>query len=136
MIIKIDSSTTLNDINESFNRYYPYLKMKFYAHAHRNQEASDENDIITHNPCVYEISKTHFVGNLKFHYWQKTGIVEQEIRNKAGLNVQILRQKGNDWIQTVGTDELTLEEQNEIGKISTEDMQHGTNRIFEREKKL
>ena len=46
--------------------------------------------------------------------------MEQDFRNSYGLNVQIFRHHGDKWIQTMGKDELTLEEQNEIGRNATE----------------
>lgn len=136
MTIKINDSTTLEEINDSFTRYYPFLKFEFYHHSHLNQQTSLSSDLFAKNMKVGEVSKVHYNGLLKLHYWQKTGVVEQEFRKKTGLNVQIFRKKGDSWVQTVGTDELTLEEQNEAGRNATEDLLHGTNRIFEREKNL
>lgn len=136
MTIKIHDNITLAEINDHFTRYYPFLKLEFYHHTHTIQEQSSGPDICSKHLKAREVSKIHFNGLLKFHYWQKTGVVEQEFRKKAGLHVQIFRKNGDDWVQTVGTDELTLEEQNEAGMKATEDLLHGTNRIFEREKNL
>jgi hypothetical protein len=36
------------------------------------------------------------------------------------LAVQVYRKNGDNWIQTSGTDELTLEEQNEAGMKSSQ----------------
>jgi hypothetical protein len=136
MTIKINDSISLKEINDLFICSYPFLKLEFYHHTHLNEQESLPSDLYSKNLLVGEVSKIHFNGTLKLHYWQKTGVIEQEFRSKAGLNVQIFRKNADAWIQTVGTDELTLEEQNENGMKTTEDNLHGTNRSFEREKKL
>lgn len=136
MTIEINDNKTLEEISNYFTRYYPFLKIEFYHHTHRNQESSSDLDIHPKNLTIGEVTNIHFNGSIKLHYWQKTGVVEQQFRNKAGLNIQIFRKHGDAWIQTMGTDALSLEEQNEAGMAATEDILHGTNRVFEREKKL
>ena len=136
MTIKIDDTKHIEKISQLFNRYFPFLKLSFYTKSHDNQEESLANQQITQNKRISEIRKSHFSGNIQLHYWQKTGSVEQEFKDRFGLFVQIFRRHGSSWIQTVGTDDLTLEEQNEIGMIKTEDLLHGTNRKFEQEKYL
>ena len=136
MTIKINDNTTLMDICNHFSQSYPFLKLEFYHHSHLNQQSSLPADVFSKNLKVGEVSKIHFNGSIKLHYWQKTGFVEQEFSKKAGLNIQIFRKHGEVWVQTVGTDALSLEEQNEAGMNATEDALHGTNRVFEREKNL
>ena len=85
---------------------------------------------------IGEIRKQHNPGMIEIHSWRKTGMVEQELRKRFGLHVQIMRKHGDSWIQTAGTDELTLEEQNEIGQNATQDILHGTDRTFEQGKPL
>jgi hypothetical protein len=136
MTIEINSNTTLGDVIQAFTNYYPYLKMEFFKKHHHWQEESSSNEILTHSYLVNSftnVDNNHFI---IFHYWQKTGVVEQDFYTKYGLNIQIYRRQGDQWVQTTGTDELSLEEQNEIGRKATEDLLHGSGRIFEREKLL
>ena len=67
---------------------------------------------------------------IEIHFWQKVGLIEKIFKNKFGLFVQVFRQHGDKWIQSVGTDELTLEQQNEAGSAATREfIQDGMNRI-------
>jgi len=52
------------------------------------------------------------------------------------LNVQIFRRQDDRWIQTAGSDGLTLGEQNEIGYKETEKVLHGRENPIETEKRL
>ena len=136
MIIEIDDTKTIDDIQEKFNDFFPFLKMEFYKHPHHWSESSEEKEMFSNNEKIGEIRKNHLHGTLEIHSWQKTGAVEQEFRKKFGINVQVFRHHGDLWVQTAGTDELTLAEQNEIGRKVSQDQLHGTNRKFENEKPL
>jgi len=136
MIIEIDDTLTIEYIQEKFNDFFPFLKMEFYRHPHQWSEESQDTTVFPSNMRIGDIRKNHLHGEMKIYSWHKTGSVEQEFRKKYGLNVQVFRHHGNQWIETIGTDELTLEEQNEIGRKSSQDRLHGTDRKFENEKPL
>ena len=129
MIIEINKKTKLSQLAEAFNKYYPFLKIEFFSDVHQRQEASDSNNLIFKYLTVEDITPLHHNVFIEIHFWNKTGTVELAFKQKAGLNVQVYRRNGDKWIQTSGTDELTLEEQNSIGKMHSEDILHGTNRI-------
>lgn len=134
MIIEIDDTKTIETICKAFSARYPFLKIEFFDKPHHWQEASSANHQLAQNKTIAEIRRRHNPGGLDINPWQKTGIVEQEFHKRFGLNIQIFRHHGNSWIQTVGTDEFTLDEQNEIGKNASQDMMHGTDRKFLRGK--
>ncbi len=136
MKIKIDDTIQISTISQLFNQYFPFLKLSFYFKPHDWKEESMLAQLVHQDKKIGDIRNNHLAGSIQLHYWQKTGLVEQEFKDRFGLFVQIYRRHGDKWIQSVGTDELTLEEQNEIGKTKTEDLLHGTNRKFEQEKYL
>lgn len=137
MIIEINDTQTLAAVNEAFSEQYPFLVIAFFDSPHQWQEKSSPEHRLSYDKKIGEIRKKHHhPGAIEIHSWQKTGIIEQEFRKRFGLNVQILRRHGDSWIQTAGTDELTLEEQNEIGRNATQDTLHGTDRKFEHGKSL
>jgi hypothetical protein len=41
--------------------------------------------------------------------------LEQTFSNTYGLGVQVFRKAGHNWLETIETDSLTLEEQNLLG---------------------
>jgi len=74
-------------------------------------------------------------GMLIIHSWHKVGDIEQKLRKLYSLNIQIFYHQGDRWIQTAGTDDITLSEQNEVGRKVTENMLHGRENPIEREKR-
>lgn len=136
MILEIDGTKKIEDIRKEFSTFYPFLSIEFFDKPHQVGEITSDKHLLPHNKTIQDIRKRHNPGMLEIHSWHKTGIVEQEFKKLYGLNVQILRRQGDIWIQTAGTDELTLEEQNEIGRNATQDMLHGTDRSFEKVKSL
>ncbi len=137
MIIEIYDSQSLNEISNLFNNIYPFLKIEFYKKPHLWQEESSIANQLDLNLTVSEISKKkNHTGYMEIHFWQKTGVIERYLKNRFGLNAQIFRLHGDEWVQTVGTDELTLEEQNEIGRNATYNFMHGNDLQFEKEKSM
>ena len=116
MIIYISDDISLNDINEKFQEFFPYLRIDFFSGPHHWNESSPENKKMDGILKVGDARKKHPHGPLEIKSWFRTGDLEQEFREKFGLHVQVYRLHANDWVQTVGTDKLTLGEQNELGK--------------------
>jgi hypothetical protein len=134
MIIEIDDTKTIEMVIKEFSGYYPFLKIEFFDAPHGWQQASSFNYLLPKDKKIGEIRKKHTPGVVEIHSWHKTGSVEQVFKKKIGLNIQVFRRQGSEWIQTVGTDELTLEQQNEIAQHATQELLHGTDRTFENEK--
>jgi hypothetical protein len=128
MIIEINKHTTLGEIAEQFSKYYPFLKIEFFNTSPQNMQDVDLSSQLLKSMCVGDIVSMRHTVLLEFHFWNKTGMVESVFQKKVGLGVQVYRRYHEGWIQSSGTDELTLEEQNSIGKFDSEDELHGTNR--------
>ncbi len=121
MTIEVTDNMTIETLRKLFSDRYPFLTIEFYAAPHRWQEESSFEHLLSHHKTIGEIRTIHHPGALEIHSWQKTGAVEQAFSKKLGLNMQVFRHQGGHWVQTAGTDALTLEEQNEIGKKATID---------------
>lgn len=120
MIIEIHDNRTLDEITKQFSEYYPFLKIVFYDEPHYWQEASTFKHQLAPDKSIGEVRKKTASTLMELHPWNKTGSIEQEFRKQFGLYAQIFRKEGNIWLQTIGTDELTLEEQNEKGRLSVQ----------------
>jgi len=116
MIIEVTDSMTIEILRNKFSERYLFLSIEFYAEPHKWQEETSFVHLLAHDKTIGEVRSIHHPGGLEIHPWHKTGAVEQAFRKKFGLNMQVFRHQGNSWIQTAGTDSLTLDEQNEIGK--------------------
>jgi len=115
MNIEINDARTIQDIQEEFADEYPFLKIEFFARPHEQGVASDEQP---HSPghTIGSIRNRHTTGTIDVGPDSPTGAVEQEFEQRFDLHVQIYRLQADKWLQTAGTDILTLHEQNEIGK--------------------
>lgn len=136
MTLEINDTKTIENICNQFSDYYPFLRIEFYNKPHKYGEASFDQHLLPHNKVINEIRKQHKNGVLKIHPWHKTGAVEQKFKKLYDLHVQIFRRQGDRWIQTAGTDELSLKEQNKIAFNAAQEILHGRDHPFEREKPL
>jgi hypothetical protein len=136
MIIEINPNKKLKDISLTFARAYPFLKLEFFSKSHKWQESSSVLQLLQQDQTVSEVTYNSLCSRfIEIHYWQKTGAIEMMFLTQFNLYVQVYRKNGDNWIQTSGTDELTLEEQNEAGmKAST--IYGGFARIADVEKKI
>jgi hypothetical protein len=114
MILAINDNTTLSDLQEKFNECFPHLKIEFYSDAHHWKELSPQTDQVNPEKRVGEVSKKHEHGTLEIKSWHQTGRVEQDFKKHFGLHVQIFRYENGKWIQSAGSDTLTLTQQSEL----------------------
>src|SRR4051812_28113496 len=113
MLLTISNNKTVSDIQDRFNECFPHLKLEFYYKKHKFNHASTEEQRIKEDVQIGEIRKKHNNGRLEIKSWDKTGDIEQRFMEEFGLYVQIFRLENGKWVQTINTDELTLEEQSE-----------------------
>lgn len=128
MIIEIRDDKKIEEVCNEFSRCYPFLKIEFYYKPHGWQEASSSKDLVAREKSIGELRTNGHEGLIEIHYWQKAGNVEHQFYSRFGLNVQVFRKQNDIWVQTLGTDELSLEDQNEAGRKQSEESLHGTNR--------
>ncbi len=124
----------IGEISEEFTAAFPFLRIEFYKHPHHWQEKSRSNELLPHKKTIGEIRTKHNPGAIEIHADSKTGTIEQDFAAMFGLNVQILRHHTNEWVQTIGSDELTIAQQNEIGMNASQDLLHEADEHIENEK--
>ena len=121
MYLEINDNTPFKEIQETFSRYYPYLKIDFFRKAHKKYEASPETSRVNPITLVGDLKRTHVSGVLEIQPLYKIADVEREFRERFGLSVQILRKEKDRWEQTTGMDDFTLKDLNEFGRSSSDD---------------
>lgn len=110
MILHIDESMTLGDIQDKFSRCFPNLKIEFYQKPHGFKETSSPEQVINPNVALARIRKKHSPGNLTILSSDKVGKVESMFKKLFDLNIQVFRKEHNSWIQTSFTDKYSLKE--------------------------
>jgi len=119
MTLHIHRKTKIRQVQKSFHEEYPYLKLEFYNRPHGWGEVSKNADRYDPSFRIFDVTRLKIQeGEVLARAWDKTGEVEESFEKNFGLHAQVYRRNGNEWIETAGSDELTLFEQNEIGKKS------------------
>ncbi len=119
MTLEINKMSCIKDIQLAFCKSYPYLKIEFFDMPHHWGETTRKAHRYQPGFKVFDIErKKHAKGIIYFPPWMKTGQIEEQMKEQFGLFPQVYRRNGYEWIETAGTDELSLDEQNEIGKKS------------------
>ena len=108
MLLEIDDTKTIGDLQERFNLCFPNLKLEFYKRPHHWQQESAADLKINSKVLIASIRKNHNPGVLEIKSWHKTGEVEQYFKNLFGLNVQVFYRENQNWRQSVESDNKTL----------------------------
>jgi len=118
----ITDQKKLIEIQEEFQNEFPYLKIEFYKHRHETGEGSPEKEILDSNLTIGSVRSKKTSGDLQIDKDIKVGAFEKSFFERYGLNVQVFRKSGRIWLQTISTDEWTLEAQNLKGELSVRAM--------------
>ena len=121
MHIQIHDKTKLNDIQDVFTTYYPFLRLRFYKHPHKHFEISLEKDRLSDDLQIKDIRQTHVDGVLDIMPTQRVDEVEDIFLKQFGLGVQILKKEKNEWVQTTGLDSYSLKEVNEFSRNDSDE---------------
>jgi hypothetical protein len=113
MKLKIQKDTKTQEVKDVFAQEFPGLKLEFVRNEHGSGEGSRPEDLIHNNVPVSELNKAVKECEINLDTNTRVAEVESAFSNKAGLNVQVFRQAGRIWIETVNTDQWTLESQME-----------------------
>jgi hypothetical protein len=114
MLLTIYDNATIADLQDKFNECFPGLKIEFFSNPHHWKQASVEEEVIDPKVRIGDVRNKHDHGILEIKSWYQTGRVEQDFKRLFGLNVQIFRRENGKWRETVASDKLTLEEQQQL----------------------
>jgi hypothetical protein len=116
MNIHIAETTTIREIQKIFQNSFPYLKIEFSDKSHEFGEPTNHGH--WYDPCfrLLDIAHKKDGGYIQINPWNSTGATEQDFADLFGVYPQIFRMDKGHWIETAGTDIISLYEQNEIGK--------------------
>jgi hypothetical protein len=122
MTLPVDAQTTLAAINHAFKSQYPYLSIQFFSDGEMNDRSDSADEALDLSIRLGMLSRKNLETNvIELHFWQLTADAERILSNKLGIRAQIYRRHDEEWIQTAGSDGLTLEQQNELGAQSLKD---------------
>jgi hypothetical protein len=115
MRLSISNEQTVNDVQENFNKYFPFLKLEFYQ-LQAESPALTFKKHLTQSTPLRAAGLKQKAGILEIHKDMKVNELEKQFLNRFGLNVQVCRKSGTIWLETTMTDNWTLQKQNEHGQ--------------------
>ncbi|RYF87518.1 MAG: hypothetical protein EON98_00095 [Chitinophagaceae bacterium] len=118
MKFNLAPNTKISAIKNQFAAFFPFLKLEFYQLHHRRNESSSTDSIFIDDLSLAELGVC--ASNSVFSFNPSTTIAEfeQGLQNGYNLPVQVFRRAGGVWLETVQSDYLTLQKQNEMGEQS------------------
>lgn len=122
MKLHIDDSRLISEIQEDFNKAFPYLKIEFFKKPHEVGEASPRSEMLPDDSNLSKWRTVHNEGDLVVTADMKVEDVEKAFQEKFGVSAQVCRKSGDLWLETSATDSWTLKEQNEEGKFMDEEV--------------
>ncbi len=115
--LEVSDDKRLKELQEEFNRQFPFLHLAFYAKSHEEGQASSDKDLLDANLLVKDVRSLHKNGHITIDGNMKVGTFEQLFYQLFGLSVQVYRKSYGKWLQTWATDMWTLNEQNQRGRL-------------------
>jgi hypothetical protein len=106
MKFKIEAGRTFDEVQEEFNKIFPYLKITF---------SSAGNSLS--NICLVGINNGSRINDdIVFNSDATVAEIVNQFKELFSLQVKISRKSNSHWIETLLTDSWTLEKQNRAGK--------------------
>ena len=65
MILTIDDSKTISDIQQEFNAMFPYLKLEFFKRAHGIHQGNPKKDMLNTTLSLKQFQKKHPNGKIE-----------------------------------------------------------------------
>lgn len=116
----ISKDWKIKDIQNEFQNHFPFLKIEFYK---SRKDASGSNVKFEKlNPFIPVVSMDSAKVPLEIPLSEdkKVSDLKQLFKDTLDCSIVIFRKSGNHWIETSFTEDWTLEQQNEEGKLMSE----------------
>ena len=116
MLLHINDSKTVEDLQDHFSNCFPYLKIEFYKEAGGHLKDCDKANLVSPYTFIGDIRKNTYCGTMDIKSWDKTSKVKNDFKDIFGLTVQIFRLHNGEWMPTTYSNELTLQQQYQLSK--------------------
>jgi hypothetical protein len=114
MELRIYKNTSAREAKEQFRKFFPFLKLEFFAYYHQRGEESHINKEAFNGTYLSETSDFFKEGVLNFSPSTTVAEFELEFQVELGLVAKIYRKTGDLWVDTSQTSHLTLGKQNSM----------------------
>jgi len=121
MHLHISPSRLISDLQNDFNKAFPFLKIEFFQNRNQQQLAFTFRQILPHTKRIAEGQLAITDGDIEINPEMSVKDLEKIFKDQFSLAIHVFRRSGNLWLETTMTDNWTLNKQNEHGReISTD----------------
>jgi len=118
MNIIITSEKLIHEIQDEFNKLFPFLKIEFFIKSVINSKETINK--ISSLLTIGNVDKTRGSKEMEVSPYMTVKEFENNFENKFGMYAQLYRKSGNLWQEITITDNWTMQQQDEAGnEIST-----------------
>lgn len=130
MKLILTPATSIGDLKKQFAACFPNLKLEFFEEEHRQGQSSNMNKRLVNDTLLSLITDIATLKHFQFEPTTTVAEFEQGLQNEFELSVQVFRRSGNVWLETIQTDNLTLEKQNLMASESARPIQFNIYTLF------
>lgn len=129
MQLHIQRKKTVQEIKKQFAANFPSLKLELFQQPHRAEEGSRLETHLNDDQSLAVLNLPR-EGYFFFKPSDTVAAFEQGLQNEFGIPVQVFRRSGDQWIETIQTDHLSLEKQNSMGQESRQRVRFNIHTLF------
>lgn len=119
--IEINPETSLQHIQQVISKSFPFLKLEFFHKPHGKNEGSSKKEMITDvHTHVGAYSSLAMDVVLVIHHNMPVAELEKLFEEKLHLHVQVFYKSSNLWLESILSDNLSLQELNDKAKERNE----------------
>lgn len=120
MNIQISLDNKIQDIKTQFHTYFPNLKIEFFKSASEKSGATGKSEMYGNDIVLSSIITDLNENTFEFSEGTTVNDFEKTMFDNFGLHTQVFRKSGTLYLETVNTDDWTLEKQNSEALASLE----------------
>jgi hypothetical protein len=114
--IIINDEKTVEQIQEDFNKIFPFLKIEFISGLEMLSANLSKKTMKSSGKTIKELSTKNNRDFIHITPQTTTAELVQLFYENYNLTVDILRHSGKAWLKTSKTNYWTLEQQNKLGE--------------------
>ncbi len=116
MYLHIGPLRLIGELQEDFNKVYPFLRLEFFPARPALHDGAPARQSLPAEKKIEEIQVKPVNGDIEIRDDMKVKDLEITFDKQFNLNVQVFRKSGKLWLETTMTDNWTLQQQNMHGK--------------------
>ena len=116
MEIMITDNSFIKDIQEEFQREFPYLKIEFLKNTGANDIPAPKSRLVSGKMLIRHVRDIQREGTINITGNRSVKELETDLCNDFGLWAQIFRKSSSLWIETTLTEHWSLTRQNQEGR--------------------